>query len=115
MPEQGSGESLGLDESNPFVDLSDEVHLDTSFGMMGMAFHPDFGSNGRFFASFNCDKVTSPACSGRCSCNSDVNCDPAKLSTSNGAQPCRYQSVIGEFSANGTASNPSMVLFGFSF
>ncbi|KAG5522361.1 hypothetical protein RHGRI_034518 [Rhododendron griersonianum] len=108
VPEQGSGESLGLDESNPFVDLSDQVHLDTSFGMMGMAFHPDFGSNGRFFASFNCDKVTSPACSGRCSCNSDVNCDPAKLSTSNGAQPCQYQSVIGEFSANGTASDPSM-------
>jgi len=109
VPEQGSGDSLGMDESNPFVDLSDEVHLDTSFGMMGLAFHKDFASNGRFFASFNCDKVTSPACSGRCSCNSDVNCDPSKLSSSsNGAQPCRFHSVIGEFSANGTASDPSM-------
>ncbi|XP_059655942.1 HIPL1 protein-like [Cornus florida] len=108
IPEQDSGESLGLDESTPFVDLTDEVHYDTSFGMMGMAFHPNFSQNGRFFASFNCDKVKNPKCTGRCSCNSDVNCDPSKLEPSSGVQPCQYHSVIAEFTANGTASEPSM-------
>uniref|UniRef100_A0A5B7CBP7 Putative HIPL1 protein-like isoform X1 n=1 Tax=Davidia involucrata TaxID=16924 RepID=A0A5B7CBP7_DAVIN len=107
IPEQGSGEKLGLDESIPFVDLTDQVHYDTSFGMMGMAFHPNFAHNGRFFASFNCDKVTSPGCSGRCSCNSDVSCDPSKIGSSSAAQPCQYHNVVAEFTANGTASEPS--------
>lgn len=109
VPEQGSGETLGLEESSPFVDLTDQVHFDTSFGMMGMAFHPNFAQNGRFFASFNCDKVSSPGCSGRCACNSDVGCDPSKLPASNAVQPCQYHMVVAEYSANGTASKPSMV------
>ncbi|GMN45796.1 hypothetical protein TIFTF001_014977, partial [Ficus carica] len=60
IPEEGSGGTLGFDESSPFVDLTDEVHFDTGFGMMGMAFHPNFTQNGRFFASFNCDKAKWP-------------------------------------------------------
>ncbi|KAK9104835.1 hypothetical protein Scep_021679 [Stephania cephalantha] len=108
VPEDGSGGTLGLDESSPFLDLTDEVYYDTVFGMMGMAFHPNFAQNGRFFVSFNCDKVQSPSCSGRCSCNSDVNCDPSKLGTDNGAQPCRYQSVVAEYTANGTATQASV-------
>lgn len=101
---------MELDESSPFMDLTDEVHFDTAFGMMGMAFHPNFAQNGRLFASFNCDKVKWPGCTGRCSCNSDVDCDPSKLSSDNGAQPCQYQTVIAEYSTNGTASQPSLVL-----
>ncbi|KAF5730111.1 hypothetical protein HS088_TW20G00481 [Tripterygium wilfordii] len=108
IPEEGSGGTLKLDESNPFIDLTDEVHYDTQFGMMGMAFHPNFAQNGRFFASFNCDKSKWPGCTGRCSCNSDVNCDPSKLSPDNGAQPCQYQSVIAEYTSNGTASQTSL-------
>lgn len=108
IPEEGSGEAMGLDESNPFVDLTDQVHFDTAFGMMGMAFHPNFAHNGRFFASFNCDKEKWPGCTGRCSCNSDVNCDPSKIGPDNGAQPCQYQTVIAEYTANGTASQPSL-------
>lgn len=110
IPEEGSKGTLGVDELNPFVDLTDEVHFDTAFGMMGMAFHPNFANNGRFFASFNCDKVKWPGCAGRCSCNSDVNCDPSKLGPDNGAQPCQYQTVIAEYTTNETtASHPSMV------
>lgn len=109
LPAEGSGGMMELDESSPFVDLTDQVYFDTEFGMMGMAFHPDFARNGRFFASFNCDKSKSPACAGRCSCNSDVNCDPSKLGTDNGAEPCQYQTVIAEYTANGTASQPSSV------
>lgn len=108
IPEQGSGETLGFDESSPFIDLTDEVYFNTEFGMMGMAFHPNFAQNGRFFASFNCDKVKWPGCTGRCSCNSDVNCDPSKLPPDNGAQPCQYQTVIAEYTANDTASKASL-------
>lgn len=32
IPDQDSGESMGLDESSPFADLTDEVYLDTRFG-----------------------------------------------------------------------------------
>uniref|UniRef100_A0A803QM37 Glucose/Sorbosone dehydrogenase domain-containing protein n=1 Tax=Cannabis sativa TaxID=3483 RepID=A0A803QM37_CANSA len=109
VPEEGSGEVLVVDELDPFLDLTDEVFSDTEFGMMGLAFHPNFPDNGRFFASFNCDKVKWPQCSGRCSCNSDVGCDPAKLSSDNGAEPCRYHSVIAEFSANGSDAKPQEV------
>lgn len=108
IPEQDSGEKLDLDESDPFVDLTDEVLFDTIFGMLGIAFHPDFTKNGRFFASYNCDRLKSPACAGRCACNSDVNCDPSTFNTTGQHPPCQYQSVIAEFSANGTASNPSL-------
>ncbi|KAJ4828406.1 hypothetical protein Tsubulata_027359 [Turnera subulata] len=107
VPAEGSGEVLGLDTSNPFLDISDEVYSDTQLGLMGIAFHPHFQQNGRFFASFNCDKVKWPQCSGRCSCNSDNGCDPSKLPPDNGVQPCQYHSVIAEFSANGTAPDLS--------
>lgn len=100
LPEVGTGGSLELDESSPFVDLSDEVHFDTQFGLMSIAFHPKFSQNGRFFASFNCDKQQWPGCVGRCACNSDVKCDPSKLPRDSGAQPCRYQAVVAEFSAS---------------
>lgn len=111
IPEHDSGESLQLDESTPFVDLSDQVSLESRFGMMGMAFHPEFPKNGRFFASYNCDKVKNPGCSGRCSCNSDVGCDPSKIVSPDLGQPCRYYTVVAEFSANGTSSPPSLVGF----
>ncbi|XP_050276946.1 HIPL1 protein-like isoform X2 [Quercus robur] len=107
IPEQSSGGTLGLDVSRPFIDLTDRVFFDSSFGMMGMVFHPNFAHNGRFFASFNCDKIRTPGCSGRCACNTDANCDPSKLSSSNATPPCRYHIVIAEFTANGTISKPS--------
>lgn len=109
LPDQGSGGTMEFDESSPFVDLTDQVYFDTKFGMMGMAFHPNFAKNGRFFASFNCDKSKWSGCTGRCACNSDVNCDPSKIGTDQGAQPCQYQTVIAEYTANGTASQPSSV------
>ncbi|XP_007032421.2 PREDICTED: HIPL1 protein isoform X1 [Theobroma cacao] len=109
VPEEGSGEILGIVESNPLLDLTDEVHSDSELGFMGMAFHPNFQKNGRLFGSFNCDKVQWAGCLGRCSCNTDVGCDPSKLSSDNGAQPCQYHSVIAEFTTNGTTSDISSV------
>ena len=102
VPEQGSGELLDIDLDNPFLDLTDVVFSSKEFGLLGMAFHPDFASNGRFFVSYNCDK--SPSCSGRCSCNEEVNCDPSKLEKEASSQPCQYFSVIAEYSANGSSS-----------
>ncbi|KAI3926555.1 hypothetical protein MKX01_011451 [Papaver californicum] len=107
VPEDGSGEALVFEES-PFLDLTDHVHFDTEFGLLGIAFHPEFTRNGRFFVSYNCDKVTSPRCSGRCSCNSDAKCDPSKLGSEGGADPCRYHSVIAEYTSNGTASKSTL-------
>ncbi|KDP31185.1 hypothetical protein JCGZ_11561 [Jatropha curcas] len=108
IPEEGSGGTMEIDESSPFIDLTDEVYFSSAFGMMGMAFHPNFAQNGRFFASFNCDKVRWPGCVGRCSCNSDVNCDPSKLTPDNGAQPCQYHSVIAEYTANSSTVEASL-------
>ncbi|CAL1367993.1 unnamed protein product [Linum trigynum] len=107
IPDQGSKTTMGVDEASPFLDLTDVVNFDTEFGMMGIAFHPNFAQNGRLFASFNCDKVKWAGCNGRCSCNSEVNCDPSKLAPDNGAQPCQYQTVVAEYSANATSTTPS--------
>nr|GMC74331.1 HIPL1 protein-like [Ipomoea batatas] len=107
IPKVDSGGLLELDEASPFLDISDQVYFNSELGMMGIAFHPKFSQNGRFFVSFNCDKQQSPGCGGRCACNSDVNCDPSKLPPDSGAQPCQYQAVIAEFTVNGTSSQPS--------
>jgi hypothetical protein len=109
VPPQGSGKPLELDLANPFLDITDEVHLDNEFGLLGLAFHPDFAKNGRFFVSYSCDKTQSASCSGRCACNSDIGCDPSKLGADNGAQPCQYQSVIAEYTANASSGSPSTV------
>ncbi|KAL5198311.1 hypothetical protein ABZP36_001823 [Zizania latifolia] len=107
VPEQGSGKTLQLDVTTPFLDITDEVHFDNEFGLLGLAFHPDFAKNGRFFVSYSCDKTQSASCSGRCACNSDVGCDPSKLGADNGAQPCQFQSVIAEYTANASSGSPS--------
>ncbi|RCV09942.1 hypothetical protein SETIT_2G071100v2 [Setaria italica] len=107
VPAQGSGKTLGIDVASPFLDITDEVHFDNEFGLMGLAFHPGFATNGRFFVSYNCDKTQSASCAGRCACNSDFGCDPAKLGADNGAQPCQYQSVIAEYTANATSGTPA--------
>lgn len=108
IPDQDSGEKLGLEKEKQFLDLSDQVLQDTTFGMFGMAFHPDFANNGRFFVSYNCDKTKSESCYGRCACNTDINCDPSKMNSSGGVPPCQYHSIIAEYSTNGTATDSSM-------
>lgn len=109
VPEYGSGGTLEIDENNPFLDLTDEVHFDAELGLMGIAFHPNFTKNGRFFVSYNCDKLQSRSCSGTCSCNSYVGCDPSNLGTDQGAQPCQFQAVVAEYTANDSSTTPSTV------
>ncbi|MCL7022124.1 hypothetical protein MKW94_003464, partial [Papaver nudicaule] len=78
VPEEGNGEELVIDESNLFLDLTGSVHLDR------------FVHNGRFFASYICDGDKLPGCSGKCACNTDVNCDPSKLPLIYGSRACRF-------------------------
>lgn len=108
LPDEKSSGPLELDESKPFIDLSDQVFSDFEFGLMGLAFHPDFLKNGRFFASFNCDKTKELNCLGRCACNADVGCDPSQLAgTGTGAMPCQFHTVIAEYTVNGSSTSPS--------
>lgn len=109
IPDQASNEILEINDTKPFIDIADYLLFDTDMGLLSMAFHPNFAKNGRLFIAFNCDKMQQPNCMGRCSCNTDVNCDPSKLSADNGAQPCQYHTVIGEFTVNSTASKPLLV------
>ncbi|KAJ7956319.1 HIPL1 protein [Quillaja saponaria] len=108
IPSEQSNMNSKVMEAKPFLDITDNVLFGTEFGLMGMAFHPNFVQNGRFFLSYNCDKLKHPRCSGRCACNTDVACDPARLGSDNGISPCQYLNVVAEFTVNGTASKPSL-------
>ncbi|XP_042487810.1 HIPL1 protein-like [Macadamia integrifolia] len=108
VPDVESGATLGPSELSPFLDLSNIISFDYDLGLMGIAFHPNFVKNGRFFVSFNCDKSKWDGCSGQCSCNKDVNCIPSEVAPSNDGSPCQFFSVISEFSANGTTSQFSL-------
>ncbi|KAJ3686678.1 hypothetical protein LUZ61_015842 [Rhynchospora tenuis] len=104
---QDFGHALKYNKSQPFLDLRNRVYLDYESGFMGLAFHPNFTNNGRFFVSYNCDSKKTPDCLGKCSCNSEIGCDPTNLGTDNGAAPCQYQAVIAEYTVNGTSNSPS--------
>ncbi|XP_043718665.1 HIPL1 protein-like [Telopea speciosissima] len=112
VPDVESGGTLEPSELSPFLDISDKVSFFNDLGLMGIAFHPNFMKNGRFFVSFNCQKSIWDGCSGRCSCDSDVNCNPSNIPSSNMGSPCQYYSVISEFSANGTTSQVSLATNG---
>jgi hypothetical protein len=83
IPEPGSGDTLQIhdDASRPFLDLTDRV-----LGLMGVAFHPEFAANRRFFVSYTCDTTTSPAC-------------VRSTGTTSRNGSTTYQLVVAEFSA----------------
>jgi glucose/arabinose dehydrogenase len=39
-------------EPEPFLDIADRVALSTEQGLLGLAFHPRYGQNGRFFVDY---------------------------------------------------------------
>ena len=106
MPHQGSGVTLHSD--SPFLDISDRVHHDAVLGLVGVAFHPEFTTNGRFFVSDNCDcdSSTSPVC-GAGTCWGSA--------AGNGSKLCRYQLVVSEFSAKGGTDYSKVTDFPFYF
>ncbi|KAG9152828.1 hypothetical protein Leryth_017655 [Lithospermum erythrorhizon] len=108
VPKEGSRSPMKIRDSNPFLDISDQVINDDAFGLIGMAFHPNFAHNGRFFVSYYCDKLQHQNCIGRCSCNSEVNCDPAKVGADRGVEPCQFHAVIAEYTTNSTSQKNSL-------
>lgn len=55
---QQTGEILIIDASNtllptPFLDVSSEIIANGERGLLGLAFHPDYASNGRFFIHYS--------------------------------------------------------------
>jgi len=38
--------------SDPFIDITDRVAVETDLGLLGLALHPDFEANGRLFLAF---------------------------------------------------------------
>lgn len=104
------GEVLEIDESKTFLDIRNDILMDSGHGLnMGIAFHPNYQQNGHFFLSYNCDQMRNTRCFGRCACNLDVNCDPSELGPDDGILPCQYHSVVAEFTVNDTSSKPSLV------
>ncbi|CAN6343291.1 unnamed protein product [Urochloa humidicola] len=79
LPGPGTGATAMRVGGGPFLDLSDRVCHDAAqgLGLMGVAFHPGFATNGRFFVSY----VSNGRGNGRSS------------------WPRRYQLVVAEFSA----------------
>lgn len=106
---QNFGNALIYNMSNPFLDLTNRVYFANDFGLLGLTFHPDFTNNGRFFVSYNCDSTMTPDCLGKCSCNSEIGCDPTDLDPDNTTIPCQYQEVVAEYTVNGTSFSPSTV------
>ncbi|WP_338662297.1 PQQ-dependent sugar dehydrogenase [Pararoseomonas sp. SCSIO 73927] len=45
--------ATGAVRATPFLDMSAEVSTAGEQGLLGMAFHPDFGTNGRFYVFFS--------------------------------------------------------------
>ncbi|KAL2611351.1 hypothetical protein R1flu_023043 [Riccia fluitans] len=109
--QEGPGKVLVYNISRPFLDISERVTNQNELGFLGFAFHPDYKNNGRFFVSYNCDKQKFPDCGGTCACNKQTNCNPSdlrqgQLGGDSGNDPCRYSSIIAEYTAN-SSGNPS--------
>ncbi|XP_066354858.1 HIPL1 protein-like [Miscanthus floridulus] len=83
VPARGSGSALQINGS-PFLDLTDRV-----LQLVGITFHLEFATNGRFFVSCTCDCSTMPSCAGSCS-SAAGNCS---------TPPSQYQLIVSEFSA----------------
>eukprot|EP00897_Mesotaenium_endlicherianum_P002553 jgi/Mesen1/2325/ME000155S01416 len=76
-----------------FLDLTGRVFSRGEQGLLGLALHPQFARNGRFFVSYICDSVAHPDCKGPCPCTAATGCVP-------GAAPvadCRYNTVVAEY------------------
>lgn len=86
VPATGSGDILRIHDGEiPFLDLADR-----SLQVVGIAVHPGFAANGRFFVSFTCDSTVSPT-----TC---INSAPTTgNNTTSSSKPSQYQLVVAEF------------------
>lgn len=77
LPVEGTAEMI--DETTaPFLNISSLVLSDGEFGLIGLAFHPKFLTNGKFYVSYSCDSEADPE-----NCKDFVKaCDVANLTCS---------------------------------
>ncbi|GJP79997.1 hypothetical protein CLOP_g10221 [Closterium sp. NIES-67] len=115
LPEPGSSDYLPSDGGSTFLDISHLVAQGVEkgaggtgrgAGAVGIAFHPDYPRNGRFFVSFTCDSSVNSDCKAAvCGCYKDVDCTPEKVQAANpdgkwgAGDLCRNVTVVAEFSA----------------
>ncbi|CAI5964547.1 unnamed protein product [Closterium sp. NIES-65] len=106
LPEPGSSDQLPSDGGSPFLDISGLVAQGGEQGAVGIAFHPDYTSNGRLFVSFTCDSSVNPDCKAAvCGCYKAVNCSEENVQAANPdgrwgtGGMCRNVTVVAEFSA----------------
>lgn len=103
LSEPGSGKPLTIDYSKPFLNISHRTEGKGELGFMGMAFHPDFLNNGRFFISYNCNTTKFPDCKGACGCSSVNRC-------SNVSNACTWSAIVAEYTVNATGVTPNKAL-----
>ncbi|KAG0599114.1 hypothetical protein M758_12G129000 [Ceratodon purpureus] len=99
VPEPGSGKPFAIDYGAPFLNITHRTLNKGELGFMGMAFHPDFLSNGRFFISYNCDMTKNPDCKAVCGCGSANFCNAS-------AVYCQYSAIVAEYTVNATGVTP---------
>jgi hypothetical protein len=104
ISEPGSGKPFGIDYNAPFLDISARTLNKVELGFMGIAFHPDFVNNGRFFISYNCDTTVHADCKGTCGCSTINRCNLTAV----GSEACRYSAIVAEYTVNATGVTPSM-------
>ncbi|CAI5464952.1 unnamed protein product [Closterium sp. Yama58-4] len=117
LPEPGSSDKLPSDGGSPFLDISGLVAQDAEQGAVGIAFHPDYTSNGRLFVSFTCDSSVNSDCkAAMCGCYDAVDCTADKVKAANPdgrwgtGDLCRNVTVVAEFSAcSDTICTPSKI------
>jgi glucose/arabinose dehydrogenase len=44
-------------EDKPYLDVSEQIYAAGECGLLGLAFHPQFAQNGRFYVNFTADKI----------------------------------------------------------
>ncbi|CAK9859532.1 unnamed protein product [Sphagnum jensenii] len=103
----GSNEAFSLNPAAPFLNLSERTTATGELGLMGLAMHPDFVHNGRFFVSYDCDTYAVPDCAAKCACDRSTSlCTTSAI----GSSVCRYTAVVAEYTANSSGISPSMAV-----
>lgn len=105
VSEPGTGVPFGIDYAAPFLNISARTQSKGELGFMGMAFHPDFLNNGRFFVSYDCDSRIHPDCKGQCGCSTINRCNLTTV----GSGACQYSAIVAEYTVNATGVTPATV------
>jgi hypothetical protein len=102
VTEPGSGGPFSIDYGAPFLNITQRTLSKGELGFMGMAFHPDFLSNGRLFISYECNMTKHPDCKAECGCSRVNGCNTT-------AVHCQYSAIVAEYTVNATGVTPQTV------